>query len=337
MSDAAVPNQEVRIVDKNAEKSLGKKIEARRKAKGWIQVILAQKVGTTPRTVIRWEQDDVFPKSHHVIALKRELGLEESDFLAAMGIPINVASDDLRFDSKITPPVYRPMPGRTPLIDLANVDVSEPSPIQGANAVYGNQDRRQAIGLTVRPSFGTLRDEELIDPNGTLLAIADLEVSYANIIIFTADEDIAVLSGIGLNGEEKRGSITCQYKGTDGRQTVFEVRPVKVEHEGASPHPHRMTLAGISVGLANLAAIEGKFTQEDWVGVGLKTGGLEIVSFYYPEQSKSDEKDTYSLKDQIKRQVLKRGIQIEENESSRGEIHLASKKYFMKRIFDENQ
>ncbi|TQM92415.1 hypothetical protein [Roseinatronobacter monicus] len=237
------------------------------------------------------------------------------------------------------PTVYPRMPGETPLFELANLDVAEPYPIKGANVVFAEDDRRQDIGLSARPTFGTLRDEELSDPDGNLLAVADLEVTYANLIVHTADEHMSLLGGIGIDGEEERAGLICRYNGPgqDDKKIHFEVRLAESKDESQPTRLRRDTLAGMSVELSNIVELRGKFTQDDWIGIGIKTGAIQIVSFEFLAPSEENTQNVYSFKSQVKRQVLKRGLELDENDGSHRRIRLASQKYFMKRIFDEGE
>lgn len=53
--------------------TLGEKIKAARKAKGWFQHDLAKKVGVEPPTVSRWEKDHIQPDAQNMKAIAEAL------------------------------------------------------------------------------------------------------------------------------------------------------------------------------------------------------------------------------------------------------------------------
>ena len=53
----------------------GDEIRKLRKAKGWTQQELADKVGVTKTTVLDWEKGRYFPEGKNVIALASALGI----------------------------------------------------------------------------------------------------------------------------------------------------------------------------------------------------------------------------------------------------------------------
>jgi transcriptional regulator with XRE-family HTH domain len=63
-----------------SEESLGARIKAERKKRGWSQGRLAEKLGVTDRTVLRWEIKDEMPNNENRLALIKILGLREENF-----------------------------------------------------------------------------------------------------------------------------------------------------------------------------------------------------------------------------------------------------------------
>lgn len=60
--------------------STGSKIRAARKAKGWTQPVLAQKISVTKATISRWESSEDAPSGRYLGKLTGVLGLEGNWF-----------------------------------------------------------------------------------------------------------------------------------------------------------------------------------------------------------------------------------------------------------------
>jgi transcriptional regulator with XRE-family HTH domain len=63
-----------------SEESLGEQIKAERKKRKWSQSRLAEKLGVTNRTVLRWEIKGEIPNNENRLALIELLGFREEDF-----------------------------------------------------------------------------------------------------------------------------------------------------------------------------------------------------------------------------------------------------------------
>jgi transcriptional regulator with XRE-family HTH domain len=63
-----------------SEESLGERIKAERKKRKWSQSRLAEKLGVTNRTVLRWEIKGEIPNNENRLALIKLLGFREEDF-----------------------------------------------------------------------------------------------------------------------------------------------------------------------------------------------------------------------------------------------------------------
>ena len=63
-----------------SEESLGERIKAERKKRKWSQSRLAEKLGVTNRTVLRWEIKGEIPNNENRLALIELLGFREEDF-----------------------------------------------------------------------------------------------------------------------------------------------------------------------------------------------------------------------------------------------------------------
>ena len=71
---------------KESWKKFGAEIRSRRLAEGWQQDELARRVGSTPRTVGRWERGESEPNAGNIISLKRELNFSDDEIRAAFGV-----------------------------------------------------------------------------------------------------------------------------------------------------------------------------------------------------------------------------------------------------------
>lgn len=76
--------------------TLGEKIKAARKAKGWYQHDLAVAVGVEPPTVSRWESDLVEPDSQNLLAIAKATGKLIEWFLD-QPIPGRIIEERLKF------------------------------------------------------------------------------------------------------------------------------------------------------------------------------------------------------------------------------------------------
>jgi len=221
--------------------------------------------------------------------------------------------------------VFQTMPGDVPLHRLANLEVSSPTPLKGRNTINTEAGVRQPLAMSIKPIFGTLRNEGLYDQNDNLLATANIEAIYAHVIVETEDKNMDVLDGIGFNGEQVLADVLkCRYVGESNGRLYFEVSAARTSK----------TLAGISPALPNFVALEGVFNKEDWMGIGIEKGGLQILEF-----SKDGDAPTsdLNLRDQIKRHVLSRGIDLGNSDGSNHNIHLTARRFFMKRSLESEQ
>lgn len=217
-------------------------------------------------------------------------------------------------------------PGEGPLSKLCNLDISKPFPRKGANAVSDLEGRVQAIALSAKPIFGTLRDEEISDPDGNLIAEADVEATRVNVLVKTVDPHMDVIDGIGFEGGEVvKGSIRCRYLGNQDGYFEFEL----------SAETEIETLAGTTQTLDELVALEGTFHRDDWIGLEVERGGLKIVRLVETDVDAVPAGIDRALKNQLKQQVLSRGIVFDnQNQPSGRKNAIAVLKYFMRRVFD---
>ncbi|TCM48315.1 hypothetical protein C8J36_11412 [Rhizobium sp. PP-F2F-G48] len=214
-------------------------------------------------------------------------------------------------------------PGDLPLANLATVEVIRPQPRQGANAVSADSERRQAIALTARAIFNTIRREEFCAPDGSLIAVADMELRHAYLIVRVSDPSVAVLSGIGTEGKVVFQSIEISYLGTESELVVFEVAPTD----------KTKTLAGTVQRLEDLVELQGRFTDQDYIGAAIDKNGIQLVNVEFEGNiAKSDERPI-SLA--LKQQLLARGIQLTNAGSSTDERRVTARRYFMRSVIDE--
>lgn len=219
------------------------------------------------------------------------------------------------------------MPGEIPLHRLGAISVADPSPNAGQNTVYADAEREQTIGLSVRVNFGSIRNEDFYSEDGEYIANATAEASIVYVVIKTESPEVRVLSGLGVSsGEVVIGNIVCRFGLELEGHIDFELRPLK----GAA------TLAGISEVLTDLAVVQGEFGRDDWVGLYIKPGGLQLPIITFDGEKSSMAGKHLTIREQIKRQVLKRGIELlivgEENQDTT----VLSRRFFMRKIFDEN-
>ena len=191
--------------------------------------------------------------------------------------------------------------------------------------MYLEHSRTQAIDLSIKPIFGTLRNEELLSPSGDILAICDVELSYAYVVIEATDVNMGIIDGLGVNGDEVLvGSIYCRYLGAENGRILFEV----------SPGRSRRSLAGTAQTLKNFVAMEGVFHESDWIGIGIDSGSMLIVSLKSSDLERSETGNSAILRSQIKREILRRGINSQIQNSGARDSTVAARCFFMKRVPD---
>lgn len=61
-------------------------IARRRRAKGWTQLELANRIGCHPRLVCRWETGEGKPSTSNAVSLAKIFGLRLEPFLRELGI-----------------------------------------------------------------------------------------------------------------------------------------------------------------------------------------------------------------------------------------------------------
>lgn len=220
---------------------------------------------------------------------------------------------------------FQSAPGEAPLHRLANLEVSAPRPLKGRNTIDTDTDARQPLALSVKPIFGTLRNEEILDPEGKLLASANVEVAYAYIIVDTNDEFMDVLNGAGFDGETTiAGMLSCRYGGEHDGRNYFELSAKNV----------RGSLAGTAPTLEDFIELEGIFNKDDWIGVAVESGGLQLREFSTGAERPHEDLD---LRTQIMRQILNRGLMIEKTENEQHTLKLTARRYFMRRHLQETE
>ena len=159
------------------------------------------------------------------------------------------------------------------------------------------------------------------------MATGDFEVRYAFIVVATDDPNMGVLAGVGVDGEQvSQDGITYRYLGKEDGKVLFEISASKP----------RTTLAGTAQTVTDLVTLEGNFNKEDWIGVGISNGGLQNVRLNLNSAETVDADTTPSLQNQLKRQILSRGIDFRSPENPHQNTKLTARRYFMKRLFDES-
>ncbi len=150
-------------------------------------------------------------------------------------------------------------------------------------------------------------------------------MTYAHVIVETNDQHMDVLNGAGFDGEKCfAGNLNCRYGGEHNGRLSFEIAAAKAG----------TTLAGSSLTIENFVELEGEFNKDDWVGIGIETGGIQILEFAEGNGAPSAKLD---LRSQIKRQVLNRGIILDNDGSGHHGIRLTARRFFMKRWLDTNE
>ncbi|MEP3845547.1 MAG: hypothetical protein ABJM43_09420 [Paracoccaceae bacterium] len=259
-------------------------------------------------------EDGTHPQNHQGWCLVAEvLGVAVTEIVEAQPV-----SPEQRTVIK-----FQSSPGETPLHRLANLEVSAPTPLKGRNTINTDEGERQPLALSVKPIFGTLRNEEISDPDGKLLASANIEVTYAFIVVETKDDFMDILDATGFDGEVNvSGVMNCRYGGENENRNYFEISAASA----------RGSLAGTSLTLDNFIELEGVFNRDDWIGIALEAGGLQLMEFSTGIVGETGDLD---LRSQIKRQVLNRGLVIGSTHEEQHKLRLTARRYFMRRHLDD--
>lgn len=237
--------------------------------------------------------------------------------------------DLIDFPSRISaevPTMFAPFgavmaPGQLPLSKLANIDVARPLPLMGANAVFSDPNRKQAISLSARAIFNTIRSEEICSKDGDLIAVADFELTHAYLVVHVSDPNMTVLGGIGMEGKVECGDIQISYHGTQDDLVLFELA---AKAQGG-------TLAGIVQRLENLVQLEGRFVETDFLGTAVEKNGIRPMNLRFEGQDDELPQGRFIIQ-AMKRQLLSRGIRLDCAEDAPDEKWLTAKRYFMKPI-----
>jgi len=216
--------------------------------------------------------------------------------------------------------------GPLPLSKLANVDVYRPWPSEGGNRVHLDSERQQAIALSARAMFNTIRNEEFCSDDGALVAEADIELTYAYLVVRVADPSVEILAGIGMDGRMELGKTQISYIGTQDDLVFFEIAP-SVEGE---------SLAGIAQLMDNFVELKGRFDRADFIGAAFEGNGIRLAKLHFPEPVVGEKSiKTRPIGQSIKKQILARAIALSSCSNPSDEKMLTVKRFFMETIVDD--
>ena len=167
----------------------GKKLKGLRKAKGWDQYELARRVGSTATTVGRWENAKTTPRPHNVIGLKRELDLDDSDFLMVFGIqPPSPPKASDRYSACSFASAQERL-GSFEAVDEARGEIEDEWPVPEEEGEYGT-DKKWLELLQLSPESG-----------GVVMHLNNEIVGYWESLAVRDDMYDAILRGENVNKE----------------------------------------------------------------------------------------------------------------------------------------
>lgn len=216
-------------------------------------------------------------------------------------------------------------PGELPLSKLANLDVFAPEPLEGANRVHPEPESRQAIALSARAIFNSIRDEEFTTPEGVLVAQADIELSYAYLVVHVSDPKIEVLNCFAMTGRQNLGDIQISYMGTEENCVVFEITP---RQKGAS-------LSGIAQFVEKLVEFHGCFLRSDYLGAAFDSNGVRLQNLRLAPTSGASDPVKRPITLSMKEQIIRRGIALSERAQNKDRKLLAVKRFFMESVVND--
>ena len=216
-------------------------------------------------------------------------------------------------------------PGELPLMKLANLDVFAPEPLEGANRVHPEPESRQSIALSARAIFNSIRDEEFTTPEGVLVAQADIELSYAYLVVHVSDPKIEVLNCFAMTGRQNLGDIQISYMGTEENCVVFEITP---RQNGAS-------LSGIAQFIEKLVEFRGCFKRSDYLGAGFDSNGIRLQNLRLAPTSGANETEKRPITRSMKEQIIRRGMALSQRALSKDKKLLAVKRFFMESVVSD--
>ena len=219
------------------------------------------------------------------------------------------------------------VPGDFPLDRLANIDVSKPNPRDGMNSVSLEAGKRRTLSFDVRAIFNTIRNEPLYDADGQLIAIADMELDYAYLIVQLDDPTAELKRGMGVDGGRVAvGKFWISYLGTSEGVVQFEVMPREPSN----------TLAGASENLQELAELDACFSIDDSIGAAFDANALRPKRIRYEESTEeASSRKQQPLLLALKQQVLARGISLAARGGEGNGRKLAARRFFMKGLGNE--
>jgi len=183
-------------------KIFGGKIRSLRLAKGWQQDELARRVGSTVRTVGRWERGATEPNAGNITSLRRELGFSEDEIREAFGV-VRTKEKYRAYSLTSARSFYDSYPDLAKALDR----VEDEFPVPSLPGEYGTEDK-------------WLELLELCADSGGVVALSDNEIVgfWQCFPIFDAVYD-DVLRGENVNKSISRSDIRILMR--PGRYSLF--------------------------------------------------------------------------------------------------------------------
>ena len=193
-------------------------------------------------------------------------------------------------------PIFVSNNGDLALRKLANIENLGLSP-RDANFVSRSPEALQTVRISGRLLFNSILNETIFDVDGTEIAVADLELRNAYVILSLSDPDAKLINSAGFLGQERQDGIRLSYHGQNNGKIVVEVAS---DTQGAS-------LSGSVANIDNLFEVKGKFCSDDSISVGFDRNSI-LSKNVHRQTLSSLETPERRLRRAIENQLIERGI-----------------------------
>lgn len=228
-------------------------------------------------------------------------------------------------DVEVDGPAFAPPSVKEPIIvsndgdlalrKLANIENLQLSP-RDANFVSRSPEALQTLSISGRVLFNSILNEPIVDIDGSEIAVVDLELRNAYVILSLSDPEAQLINSAGFSGQERQDGIRLSYHGQHNGKIVVEV----------SSDTAGVSLAGRVANIDNLFDIKAKFYSDDSVSVGFDRNSILSKDTQQPD-ARADTPEN-RLRRAIENQLIGCGIADMVFSDIENDIILAARKRF---------
>lgn len=183
---------------------------------------------------------------------------------------------------------------------LANIEISEPRPLDGKNQVNPDSEDTQHISLDVRLIFNS-RDDLWEEPQGGKRYTCRIVLTQARVDAEFEKKGVFIVNGVAIEGQVTTRALVISYLGAfpENKGMSWRVLPLIGK-----------TLDGVSELLYQFCDLEAVLTKNDTVSISVEPHWISIASLESEEPEATMEAGQITeIKNHIRRQILNRALQ----------------------------